>query len=159
MMEMRMKILFAVLFLTVLMVPDAVAQSAPPSQDSSSLAQQLIAKSKSVLQNMKSKDVTAVNALLSNDVRIVGSDGKLHEKGELLGAAREGGLRSFQFYDAEVVPIDSDSAIVTFNLIVVMPEGDDDLAPRYQKISDLWVRQGDDWHLKFEQATPLRPID
>ena len=154
-----MKILFAVLLLTVLMLPDAVAQSAPPSQDSSSLAQQLIAKSKSVLQNMKSKDVIALNSLLSNDFRIVWSDGKLHEKGELLGAAQEGVLRDFQFYNAEVVPINSDSALVTFNLIVAMPEGDDDVAPRYQKISDLWVRAGDDWRLKFEQATPLRPID
>jgi hypothetical protein len=159
MMEMRMKISSAVLFLTLLMLPAAVAQSAAPSADSSSLAQQLTAKSKAVLQNMKSKDVTALNALLSNDFRIVWSDGKLHEKGELLGAAQEGMLRDFQFYNAEVVPINSDSALVTFNLIVVMPEGDDDVAPRYQKVSDLWVRQGNDWHLKFEQATPLRPID
>jgi len=154
-----MKILFAVLFLTVLMLPDAVAQSAASSQDPGSLAQQLIAKSKSVLQNMKSKDVSALNSLLSSDFRIVWSDGKLHEKGELLGEAQEGALRDFQFYNAEVVPINSDSALVTFNLIVAMPEGDDDVAPRYQKISDLWVRQGDDWRLKFEQATPLRPID
>ena len=154
-----MKISSAVLFLTLLMLPAAVAQSAPPSADSSSLAQQLTAKSKAVLQNMKSKDVTALNALLSNDFRIVWSDGKLHEKGELLGAAQEGMLRDFQFYNAEVVPIDRDSTLVTFNLIVVMPEGDDDVAPRYQKVSDLWVRQGGDWRLKFEQATPLRPID
>jgi len=154
-----MKILFAVLFLTLVLLPVATAQSVPPSQDSGSLVQQLIAKSKSILQDMKSKDVTALNALLSNDFRIVWSDGKLHEKGELLGAAQEGMLRDFQFYNAEVVPINSDSALVTFNLIVVMPEGDDDVAPRYQKISDLWVRAGDDWHLKFEQATPLRPID
>lgn len=154
-----MKISSAVLFLTLLTLPAAVAQSAPPSADSSSLAQQLTAKSKSVLQNMKSKDVTALNALLSNDFRIVWSDGKLYEKGELLGAAQEGALRDFQFYNADVVPVNSDSALVTFNLIVVMPEGDDDVAPRYQKVSDLWVRQGGDWHLKFEQATPLRPID
>jgi hypothetical protein len=159
MMEMRMKISSAVLFLTLLMLPAAVAQSAPPSADSSSLAQQLTAKSKAVLQNMKSKDVTALNALLSNDFRIVWSDGKLHEKSELLGAAQEGMLRDFQFYSADVVPIDSDSAVVTFNLIAEMPEGDDGLAPRYQRVSDLWVRQGGDWRLKFEQATPLRPVD
>ena len=154
-----MKVLSAVLFLTLLMLPSAFAQSAPTSGDSGAVAQTLIAKSKSVLQNMKLKDVAALNALLSNDFRIVWSDGKLHEKGELLGAAQEGMLRDFQFYSAEVVPIDNDSALVTFNLIVDMPEGDDDIAPRYQKVSDLWVRQGDDWRLRFEQATPLRPID
>ncbi|MCU1269468.1 MAG: hypothetical protein JWN74_762 [Acidobacteriaceae bacterium] len=154
-----MKIFSATLFVTLLVPPAARAQSAPPSADSSSLAQQLTAKSKAVLQNMKSKDVTALNALLSNDFRIVWSDGKLHEKGELLGAAQEGMLRNFQFYSADVVPIDSDSAVVTFNLIADMPEGDDGLAPRYQRVSDLWVREGGDWRLKFEQATPLRPVD
>jgi hypothetical protein len=41
-----------------------------------------------------------------------------------------------------------------------MREGDDPgMAPRYQKVSDLWVKQGSDWRLKFEQATPVRPID
>lgn len=154
-----MKVFSAVLFFSLLMLPAAVAQSAQPSQDSDALAQQLIAKSKSVLQSVKSKDVTALNALLSNDFRIVWSDGKLHEKGELLGAAQEGMLRDFQFYAADVVPVDRDSALVTFNLIADMPEGDDDMAPRYQRVSDLWVRQGDNWRLKFEQATPLRPID
>ena len=79
---------------------------------------------------------------------------------ELLGAAQEGMLRDFQFYSAEVVPIDSNSALVTFNLVVDMPEGDDPgMAPRYQKVSDLWVREGNDWRLKFEQATPVRPVD
>jgi hypothetical protein len=147
-----------VLSLCLLLCSLCYAQAPSPTADGE-LAQTLIAKSKSVLQNVKSKDVAALNALLSNDFRIVWSDGKLHEKGELLGAAQEGMLRDFQFYSAEVVSIDGDSALVTFNLIVDMPEGDDDRAPRYQKVSDLWVRQGDDWRLKFEQSTPLRPID
>ena len=154
-----MGIFSGMLFVTLLALPAARAQSTPPSDGSGPLAQTLIAKSKSVLQDLKSKDVAALNALLSNDFRIVWSDGKLHEKGELLGAAQEGMLRNFQLYSPEVLPIDSDSVLVTFNLIVDMPEGDDDLAPRYQKVSDLWVRQGDEWRLKFEQATPLRPVD
>ena len=154
-----MRIFSGMLFVTLLALPAARAQSTPPSDGSRPLAQTLIAKSKSVLQDLKSKDVAALNALLSNDFRIVWSDGKLHEKGELLGAAQEGMLRNFQLYSPEVLPIDSDSVLVTFNLIVDMPEGDDDLAPRYQKVSDLWVRQGDEWRLKFEQATPLRPVD
>ena len=29
------------------------------------------------------------------------------------------------------------------------------MAPRYQKVSDLWVKQGNDWRLKFEQAMPV----
>jgi hypothetical protein len=30
--------------------------------------------------------------------------------------------------------------------------------PVYNKVSDLWVRQGGDWKLKFEQVTPMRSM-
>jgi hypothetical protein len=40
-----------------------------------------------------------------------------------------------------------------------MTEGDDLLAPRYQHLSDVWVKQGDQWRLRFQQATARRPID
>jgi hypothetical protein len=129
------------------------------SQTVSPLADTLIANSRAVPQFMKAKDIEGLKILLADDFRIVGSDGRLHEKGEILGAAREGALRDFMFYDPEVIQIDADTSLVTYNLIVTMPEGDDLLSPRYQKISDLWVRQGSAWRLKFEQATPLRPID
>jgi hypothetical protein len=129
------------------------------AQAVNSLSDTLIAKSKAVPQLMKAKDVEGLKSLLADDLRIVGSEGRTHEKGEILGAAQEGFLQDFMFYNPEVIQVDADTAIVTYNLIVSIPEGDDLLSPRYQKISDLWVRQGNDWRLKFEQATPLRPID
>lgn len=129
------------------------AQAVSPITDT------LIAKSKAIPQFMKAKDVEGLKSLLADDFRIVGSEGRVHEKGEILGAAQEGALRDFMFYNPQVIQVDVDTALVTYNLIVTMPEGDDLLSPRYQKISDLWVRQGDDWRLKFEQSTPLRPID
>lgn len=145
---------FALLILTAVA---AAAQSVPRQEDPD--AKTIISKSKSVMEALKSKDIATLKALLADDVRVVSSAGHVYGKGEFLGTAQEGSLRDFQFYGAEIIPIDRDSTVVTFNLIVDMPEGDDDLAPRYQKISDLWIRQGDDWRLKFEQATPLRPID
>jgi hypothetical protein len=63
------------------------------------------------------------------------------------------------FYGPELTPIDQDSALLTYDVIFDMPEGDDGPAPRYQKVSDLWVRQGGEWKLKFEQFTPLRSVD
>jgi hypothetical protein len=136
----------------------SAAQASQPS-DSDSLAQSLIAKSNAIHTSTKSKNVTGLKALLADDFQIVSSDGKLHDRGELVDNAEEGSPRDFQLYDPRVVQIDSGTALVTYNMILTMPEGDDQLAPRYQKISDLWVRQGSEWRLKFEQATPLRPID
>ncbi len=129
------------------------------AQAVSSQTDTLIAKSKAIPQFMKAKDVEGLKRLLADDFRIVGSEGRIHGKGEILGAVQEGFLQDFMFYNPQVIQIDADTALVTYNVIVTIPEGDDVLSPRYQKISDLWVRQGNDWRLKFEQATPLRPID
>lgn len=129
------------------------------SQSSDPRAEALIVKSKSVHQAVEAKNLHALNELLTPDFHMVGSEGQLHDRGELLGAAEEGALLNFMFYSPQVTRVDDNSAIVTYNLIVTMPEGDDLFAPRYQKISDLWVRSGDDWRLKFEQSTPLRSID
>jgi hypothetical protein len=149
-----MKITFPVM-IVALFTASAVAQTTSQNGNSDVL----IAKSRAVYQALRSKDVAGLKTLTSEDFRIVSSEGKLHERGDLLGAAQEGAVRDVSFYNPQVIQIDSGVAMVTYNLIITMPEGDDLLAPRYQKISDLWVRQGSEWRLKFEQATPLRPID
>jgi len=136
----------------------ALAQSASHSENHA-LEQELSAQSKSVLQALKAKDVPSLNHLLTDDFRMVASDGHVHGKRELVGEAGEGILVNFMFYGPQLTSIDQDSALLTYNLIVDMPEGDDGPAPRYQKVSDLWVRQGGEWKLKFEQFTPLRSVD
>jgi len=41
---------------------------------------------------------------------------------------------------------------VTYDVIIQMSRYDEDI-PRYQHISSIWVKQGDLWKLKFQQAT------
>ncbi|MBO0912251.1 MAG: nuclear transport factor 2 family protein [Acidobacteria bacterium] len=136
----------------------AFAQSAShPENDG--LERELIAKSNSVLRALKAKDAPSLDQLLTDDFRMVASEGRISGKRELVGAAREGTLVNFMFYSPELTPIDRGSALLTYNVIVDMPEGDDGPAPRYQKVSNLWVRQEGEWKLKFEQFTPLRPVD
>jgi hypothetical protein len=157
-MKRLLSILFGIAFCAA-----GLAQTAAQPGTPDLLAEMLIAKSKAVPQAVHAKDVKSLNELLAADFKIVGSEGRLHDRGELLGAAQEGALRDFMFYNPQLIKIGDDSAVVTYNLIVTMPEGDDLFAPRYQRISDLWVRQGtgasNDWRLKFEQSTPLRSID
>ena len=157
-MKKLLSILFGIAFCAA-----GLAQTASQPGTPDPLTEMLIAKSKAVPQAVHAKDVKALNELLAADFKIVGSEGRLHDRGELLGVAREGALHDFMFYNPQLIKIGYDSAVVTYNLIITMPEGDDLFAPRYQRISDLWVRQGNgtsnDWRLKFEQATPLRSID
>jgi hypothetical protein len=139
---------------------NAIAQTGQSTENSGSLVQVLMEKSNEMQSLRKSKDVNGIKLLLTDDFDYVGGDGRLHHRDELLGDMQDGTLRDFKLYEPQAVQIDSGAALLTYNAILDMREGDDPgMAPRYQKVSDLWVKQGSDWRLKFEQATPVRPID
>ena len=130
------------------------------SKPLSPLEQTLIANTKAVPEAQKSRNVDFLKHTLTDDFMSVGSEGKLHDKEEMLTSAHEGGLKDFYTYNLRVMPVNDETAIVTYDCIIHMPEGDaPGMAPRYQHISDLWVKQDDQWRLRFQQATAARPID
>jgi hypothetical protein len=130
------------------------------SKPLSPLEQTLIANTKAVPEAQKSKNVGFLKRTLTDDFVFVGSEGKLHDKEEVVETARDGDLKDYYTYNLRVLPVDHEAAVVTYDCIIHMPEGDaPGMAPRYQHISDLWVKQDDQWRLKFQQATAARPID
>ncbi len=133
--------------------------AAQETSANSALGRELMAKSQAMLEAQQTKDVAALKRLLAEDFVQVGSDAKVHRQEEIIDDAREGWLKDYSVYEPTFVSVDDDSAIVTYNVIVNAPEGDDGLAPRYQRYSDLWVKQDGKWTLKFEQATPARHVD
>ena len=69
-------------------------------------------------------------------------------------------LRDFSAYNFRVLPVHEGVVLVTYDCVIHMPEGDPPgMAPRYQHLSDVWVREADEWRLRFQQATAARPID
>lgn len=143
--------------ITVLMLLGLLCLPAP-AQDSP--ASPLVDKTQAVMHAWKSKDAAALNQALARDFLSVGSEGKLHDRSELIDSAREGELQDFHAYNFRVIPINDSAVMVTFDCVIKMPEGDaPNMAPRYQRLSDLWVTEGGDWKLKFRQATAARPID
>lgn len=126
----------------------------------SALEQTLIANAKAIPEAQKDKNVAFLKHSLTDDFVAVGSEGKLHDKEEILGSARDGELKDYYAYNLRVVPVNETAVIVTYDCVIHMPEGDaPGMAPRYQRISDLWVKQDDQWRLKFQQATAARPVD
>jgi hypothetical protein len=122
--------------------------------------QTLIANTKAIPEAQKSKNVDFLKRTLTDDFVFVGSEGRLHDKEEIVEGARGGELKEYYTYNLRVLPVNDEAAVVTYDCIIHMPEGDaPGMAPRYQHISDLWVKQDDQWRLKFQQATPARPID
>ena len=131
-----------------------------PPKPLSPLEQTLIANTRAVPEAQKSKNVDFLKRTLTDDFVFVGSEGKLHDKEEVVETARDGELKDFYTYNLRVLQVDDEAAIVTYDCIIHMPEGDaPGMAPRYQHISDLWVKQDDQWRLRFQQATAARPID
>jgi hypothetical protein len=150
---------FLVAILTCLAVP-CIAQVAPnTAKPLTQLEQTLISQSEAVSRAQKTKDLEALRHLLTHDFERVGSEGGLHDKSDMLDDAREGNLEDYRLYDFKVLPVDENVAIVTYNAVIQMPEEDETPAPRYQHFSDVWVKQGDQWRLRFQQATVKRAID
>jgi hypothetical protein len=150
---------FVSAILTCLSVP-CIAQMAPnTAKPLTQLEQALVSQSEAVARAQKTKDVEALRRLLTDDFERVGSEGGLHDKRDMLDDAREGNLEGYRLYDFNVFPVDQSVAIVTYNAVIQMNEEDQAPAPRYQHFSDVWVEQGDQWRLRFQQATAKRAID
>jgi hypothetical protein len=145
--------------LAILIVLLSCVLSAQAAKPLSPLEQTLTDNTKAIPEAQKTKNADFLKHTLTDDFRVVGSEGRLHGREEFIGDAADGTLKEYTVYNVHVLPVSDTSAIVTYDAVIQEPEGDFDVAPRYQYFSDLWVKQGDQWKLRFQQATPRRPID
>jgi len=152
---------FAAVILTFWTVPclAQIATNTARTQPLTPLEQTLIGQSEAVAQAQKAKDVEGLRRLLTDDFERVGSEAGLHDKGDTLDDTHDGKLEDYRLYDFKVLPVDENVAIVTYNAVIQISEDDEGPAPRYQHFSDVWVKQGDQWRLRFQQATAKRSID
>ncbi|PYV95698.1 MAG: hypothetical protein DMG86_21375 [Acidobacteria bacterium] len=116
------------------------------------LEQTLIANTKAVPAAWKKKDAEFFKATLTDDFLEVAIDGKVYGKNDVLEGVHMADVQEYSPYDVHVLPINDSAAIVTYDCIVRMRLGEDPV-PRYQHITDIWVKQGEQWRLKFQQAT------
>ena len=159
-----------VLFLCLLAITQAFAQQDPGTNNAPSsagrlpltnrknlspLEQILIANTKAVPAAWKKKDADFFKRTLTDDFLEVAIDGKVYGKNDVLEGVHMADVQEYSPYDARVVPINDSAAIVTYDCIVRMTLGEEPV-PRYQHITDIWVKHGDEWHLKFQQATPAQ---
>jgi hypothetical protein len=127
-------------------IPQKDTQSASP------LAQQLLDREKSLADAQKRHDRDFVKAALTDDFVSISTDGEPRSKANVLSDVASDERLEYRIYNAQVVPLDDSAAVLTYDVIVRMVHYDED-TPRYQRVSSVWVKQGDDWKLKFQQAT------
>lgn len=133
--------------------PWTLAQSAAP-KELSPLEQSLIAGEKNLLQAKKKDDGAFFKRTVTGDFSLVGVDGQLLQGQEAVDNLGDSSLIELTPYNMKVVPAGEGSAIVTYDAIVrEAPEEDQGPPPRYQHFTSVWVKQGDAWKLKFQQAT------
>lgn len=128
------------------------ARPADNSTQASQLADQLTSLEKALPEAQKKHDHDFYNRTLTDDFISIGTDGKVHPKSEIMGDFPSTKLAEYRIYNLQVVPLNDDAAVVTYDVIVRMVHYDDE-TPRYQHVSSVWVKQGDQWKLKFQQAT------
>ena len=147
----------AVLFLfSAVCMPQASAAQNPEKLGGpgSAMRDQLIEREKTLSEAEKKRDRELYQQMLTDDFVSIGTDGKVHPKDEVLSDLPSTELAEYRPYNMQVVPLNDGAAIVTYDVIVRMVHYDDE-TPRYQHVSSVWVKQREDWKLKFKQATPV----
>ena len=153
--HLRITLFVVVTCATFAWITRAKSVAAHPSVDSKSLSpleQQLISFEKAIPEAQKKHDIDFYKVTLTDDFVAVGTDAKLHAKDEILEDLRSTDLVEYRPYDIQVVQLNEGAAVVTYDVIIEMSRYDEDI-PRYQHISSIWVKAGDQWKLKFQQAT------
>jgi len=108
---------------------------------------------KSFIDAKKGRDRDFYKRTLADDFISVGTDGKVHPRQEVLGDLPATQLAEYRPYYMQVVSLNENAAVVTYDVIVRMMQYDEE-EPRYQHVSSIWVKQDGQWKLKFQQATP-----
>jgi len=129
----------------------AIAQTQPSKPMSqlpqSPFEQELIGNQSQFAQALAEKNVVYVRQAVADDFRGIGTNGDFYDKDELVGIAHEAVPKDLRVYDVQVVRLNDDGAVVTYNLIIPGAR------PRYRHMSDTWAKDGGKWKLKFQQTT------
>ncbi len=135
----------------------SISQSTSQTSASATLTplqQTLVASEKSLIEAKKKDDGAVFKRMVTEDYSLVGVDGQLHERQEALDELGDSGLLELTPYAIRVVSAGDQAAIVTYDAVLrKAPEKDQGPPPRYQHFSSVWVKHGDEWKLKFHQAT------
>jgi len=130
---------------------NAGAQTSNPAQKANALSpieQELIRHAQQFAEAYKNRDVDFFQRTLSEDFIEIAANGDPVVRDEVLEGVRTADIKGLRLYDFKILPLNDGAAVVTYNEIVR------DGGPRYQHLSTVWVKQGDQWKLKFQQSTP-----
>ncbi|MFZ0320445.1 MAG: nuclear transport factor 2 family protein [Candidatus Sulfotelmatobacter sp.] len=131
-----------------------VAQVSASGNALTPLAQPLTAAEQNLIHAKMKDDQSFFKQNLAEDFTLVGVDGTLHEKQDAADELGDSSLLALSPYNIKVVALSDTAGIVSYDAVVrEAPQEDQGPPPRYQHFSSVWVKQGEQWKLKFHQST------
>ena len=107
----------------------------------------IIAAEKDAWQNIKDKKFDLFQKMLSADFRGVYASG-INKADKELASVRTLDFKSFTLGEMDVVFIDKDAAMVTYQVTIQGTEGGKDISGKANAAS-IWKKDGNDWHIAF----------
>jgi hypothetical protein len=128
---------------------DSAASKSPTTQE-----QSLIDAEKTLIAAKVKDDEAFFKRDVTNDFAMVGIDGMLQQGQDAIDNLGDSDLAELSPYDMRVVFPAENTAIVSYDAVVLEKTREDQgPPPRYEHFSSVWVKQGDAWKLSFQQAT------
>jgi hypothetical protein len=128
----------------------------PDARTPSALESSAIANEKTLIDAKKKDDAAFFKRALAPDFSLVGIDGQQLIGQEAADNLGDSGLTELSPYNIKVVSAGDGVTIVSYDAILrKAPEQDQGPPPRYQHFTSVWVKQADQWKLKFHQATAI----
>ena len=107
----------------------------------------VLAAEKSAWQNIKDKKFDAFQKMLATDFRGVYASG-INKADKELADVRTLDFKSLAFGEMDVVFIDKDAAMVTYQVTIQGTEGGKDISGKAYAAS-IWKKYGNDWRVVF----------
>lgn len=128
-------------FSTITFFALAAASLASPEKE------KIVQAEKDVWQTIKDKKFDAFEKFLASDFRGVYATG-INSKEKEAAGVRKVDFKSCSFGDMDVVFIDKDAVLLTYEVTVEGTEDGKDMSGKYNAAS-IWKKEGDDWRVSF----------
>lgn len=141
-----MKMITALLFVALVCLSPVFGQSNP-------LQQTLIDAQKAAANAEAAKDAAFFTQTLANDFTEVDPNGETTDREDFVKGVPGSDISKILLYNFKLVPLNDGAAVLSYDRVILRTKMDFG-SRRYQHMSSVWVMQGGEWKLKFQQATP-----
>ncbi len=131
----------------------AMVSLSPCFAQSNPLQQTLIDAQQRAANAEIKKDAAFFSQTLAENYTEVDPNGDTSDREDVIKGVSDSDITNILLYDFKLVPLNDGAAVLTYDRVILRTKRDFG-SRRYQHVSSTWVKEGDQWKLKFQQVTP-----